>query len=136
MFNHLNAVKPLLTRETGISPENVKSHSFYCCFNSKGLRSESRRRFAVGQIEILWSIVPIVFGKFTFFWHTTSEQCRITIYKGQRLKKDSVLDMRTHFKPTETFFRTCHPALGAKKGFVKDEALKLLRTNHVFRQNI
>ena len=48
------------------------------------------------------------------------------------LYKESVLNMRTHFKPTETFhytfFTSCHP-LGVKKGFVKGEALGLLRTN-------
>ena len=42
---------------------------------------------------------------------------------------ESILDMRTHFKPTETFqytfFTMCHPP-GAKKGFVKGEALRLL----------
>ena len=50
--------------------------------------------------------------------------------------------MRTHFKPTETFqytfFTTCHPP-GAKKGFVKGEALRLLRTNSsikTFEENI
>ena len=52
-------------------------------------------------------------------------------YKGQRFYKESVLDMRTHFKPTETFqytfFTSCHP-LGVKNGFVKGEALRLLRT--------
>ena len=64
------------------------------------------------------------------------------ISKGQRFNKESVLDMRTHFKPTETFqytfFTTCHPP-GAKKGFVKGEALRLLRTNSsnkTFAQNI
>ena len=40
--------------------------------------------------------------------------------------------MRTHFKPTETFqythFGSCHPQ-GVKKGFIKGEALRLLRTN-------
>ena len=40
--------------------------------------------------------------------------------------------MKTHFKPTETlkytFFTTCHPP-GSKKGFVKGEARRLLRTN-------
>ena len=40
--------------------------------------------------------------------------------------------MRTHYKPTETFqytnYDSCHPA-GVKKGFVKGEALRLLRTN-------
>ena len=51
-----------------------------------------------------------------------------TIYKGQRFYKESVLDMRTHFKPTETFqytsfFTSCHPP-GVKKGFVKGEALR------------
>ena len=50
--------------------------------------------------------------------------------------------MRTHFKPTETFqytfFTTCDPP-GAKKGFVKGEALRLLRTNSsikTFQENI
>ena len=55
-----------------------------------------------------------------------------TIYNGQSFYKESVLDMRTHFKPTETFqytfFTPCHPP-GVKKGFVKGEALRLLRTN-------
>ena len=65
-----------------------------------------------------------------------------TIYKGERFNKESVLNMRTHFKPTETFqytfFTTCHPP-GAKKGFVKGEALRLLRTNSsikTFEENI
>ena len=65
-----------------------------------------------------------------------------TIYKGERFNKESVLDMRTHFKPTETFqytfLTTCHPP-GAKKGFVKGEALRLLRTNSsikTFEENI
>ena len=55
-----------------------------------------------------------------------------TIYKDQRFYKVSVLDMRTHFKPTETFqysfFTSCHPP-GVKKGFIKGEGLRLLRTN-------
>ena len=40
--------------------------------------------------------------------------------------------MRTHFKPTEAFqythFKSCHPQ-GNKKGFIKGEALRLIRTN-------
>ena len=41
--------------------------------------------------------------------------------------------MRTHFKPTETFqythfIKSCHPQ-GNKKGFIKGEALRLLRRN-------
>ena len=59
-----------------------------------------------------------------------------TIYKGERFNKEQVLDMRTHFKLTETFqytfFTTCHPP-GAKKGFVKGEALRLLRTNSLIK---
>ena len=43
-----------------------------------------------------------------------------------------MLDVRTHFKPTETFqythFSTCRPS-GVKTGFIKGEALRLLRTN-------
>jgi len=42
-----------------------------------------------------------------------------------------MLDVRTHFKPTETFhythFSTCRPS-EVKKGFIKREALRLLRT--------
>ena len=42
-----------------------------------------------------------------------------TIYEGKRFSRESVLDMRTHFKPTEiyqyTFSTRCH-ALGPKKG--------------------
>ena len=50
--------------------------------------------------------------------------------------------MRTHFKPKETFqhtfFTTCHPQ-GPKKGFVKGETLRILRTNSsnkTFEENI
>ena len=67
-----------------------------------------------------------------------------TIYKGQRFHKESVLDTRMHFKPTETFhytfFTTCHPpGSQAKKDFVKGEALRLHRTNssnRTFEENI
>ena len=55
-----------------------------------------------------------------------------TIHKGERFLKYSILDVRTHFKPTETFqythFTSSHPP-GVKKGFIKGEALRLLRTN-------
>ena len=54
------------------------------------------------------------------------------IYKGARFETTSVLDVRTHFKPTETFqytrFSFCHPP-GVRRRFVKGEALRLLRTN-------
>ena len=64
------------------------------------------------------------------------------IYKGARFEKESILDTRTYFKPTETFqytpFKSCHPP-GVKKGFVKGEGLRLLRTNsseEIFVENI
>ena len=55
-----------------------------------------------------------------------------TVYKGEGFRNELVLDVRTHFKPTQTFqcthFSTCHPP-GVKRGFIKGEALRLLRTN-------
>ena len=64
------------------------------------------------------------------------------VYKGDRFNKESFLDVRTHFKPTETFqyknFYSCHPP-GVTKGFIKVEALRLLRTNSsqlIFEENI
>ena len=57
----------------------------------------------------------------------------ICVYKGDRFKKHSNIDVRTHFKPTETFqythFDSCHLP-GVRKGFLKGEALRLLRTNY------
>ena len=64
------------------------------------------------------------------------------IYKRERFKTESILDVRTLFKPTETFqfthFSSCHPQ-GVNKGFIKGEALRLLRTNSsekTFEENI
>ena len=55
-----------------------------------------------------------------------------TVFKGERFNKQAILDIRTQFKPTETFqythFFSCHLP-GVRKGFIKGEALKLLRTN-------
>jgi len=54
------------------------------------------------------------------------------VYKGERFQKDAILDIKTHYKPTETFqythYTSCHPP-GVKRGFIKGEAIKLLRTN-------
>ena len=54
------------------------------------------------------------------------------VFKGERFTSESILDVKTHFKPTETFqythFSSCHPP-GVKKGLIKGEALRLLRTN-------
>ena len=42
------------------------------------------------------------------------------------------MEIKTHYKPTETFqfthFASCHPP-GVKYGFIKGEAMRLLRTN-------
>ena len=67
------------------------------------------------------------------------------IYKGDRFKSESSLDVRTHLKPTEAYqymmymqFSSCHSP-GVKKGFIKGEALRLLRTNsskRTFEENI
>ena len=55
------------------------------------------------------------------------------VYKGDRLKTESILDERTHFKATETFqytnFYSCHPPGVTNSDFIKGEALRLLRTN-------
>ena len=55
-----------------------------------------------------------------------------SVYKGLWFNTVSILDVKTHFKPTETFhyteFTSCHPP-GVKKGFIKEEALRLLRAN-------
>ena len=54
------------------------------------------------------------------------------VYKGTRFKEKSILDAKTHFKQMETFlhthFTSCHPP-SVKKGFVKGEALRILRKN-------
>ena len=65
-----------------------------------------------------------------------------TIFKGERFHNDHILDIRTHVKSTETFqytyFTSCHTS-GVGKGFIKGEAIRLLRTNspeHTFKDNI
>ena len=54
------------------------------------------------------------------------------LHKGVRFDKESILDVQTLYKPTETFqytnFYSCHPP-GVEKGFIKGEVLRLLRTN-------
>ena len=65
-----------------------------------------------------------------------------TIFKGERFHNDHILDIRTHYKSTETFqytYFTSFHAPGVGKGFIKGEALRLLRTNsseHTFKDNI
>ena len=67
------------------------------------------------------------------------------IYKGTRFHEKSVLDVKTHFKNTETFqythYASCHPP-SVKKAFVKGEAFRtfrILQTNSsetTFEDNI
>jgi len=52
--------------------------------------------------------------------------------KWSHFIEKSILDIKTHYKPTETFqythFTSCHPP-GIRRGFIKREAIRLLRTN-------
>ena len=62
------------------------------------------------------------------------------VYKGKHFQNQSILDIKTHFKPTETFqytrFSSSHPP-GVKKGFVKGETVKTSATfTHYFFKNI
>ena len=47
------------------------------------------------------------------------------VFKGPRFSTLKFLDVRTHFKPTETFqythFSCCHP-INTKRGFIKGES--------------
>ena len=54
-------------------------------------------------------------------------------FNSAKFNKYFILDVRTHFKPTETFQCinaqiSCHPP-GITRGFIEGEVLRLLRTN-------
>ena len=53
-------------------------------------------------------------------------------YWERRFHNPGILDIRTHFKPTKTsqytHFSSCNPH-GVRKGLIKGETLRLLRTN-------
>ena len=55
-----------------------------------------------------------------------------SVYKGERFPNESILDIKMHFKPAETFqythFSSSHPP-GVNKGFIEGKALRLLWTN-------
>ena len=55
------------------------------------------------------------------------------VVKRERFTNESILDIKTQYKPTETFqythFNSCHPP-GVKNGFIKGEAIRLIRTNY------
>ena len=102
----------------------------------------------IKDILSLWNI-PMeevsIFVNFANSFHSTIKfTCEMSseravfldteVFKGPRLSSLRILDSQTHFKPPETFqythFSSCHP-FNAKKGFIKGEALRLLRTNSV-----
>ena len=65
------------------------------------------------------------------------------VYKGNRFKNTSILDVQTYYKATKniswhTHFSSCHPP-GVSKGFIKGKTLRLLWTNSsetTFNENI
>ena len=70
-----------------------------------------------------------------FTWTISTDSVEfldIRIYKGSRFRETSILDVQTHFKPTNTFqylhFSSSHPK-GVFKGLVKGEAIPFLRSN-------
>ena len=54
----------------------------------------------------------------TIKFNAEVSQLETAVYKGERFEEESILDVRTHYKPTETFqytnYNSCHPA-GVKK---------------------
>ena len=79
-----------------------------------------------------------------YSWNFNTETTFLdtVVCKGERFRGQSILNIKKHFKPTETFqythFSSTHLP-GVKKGFVKGEALRLLRTNSSrtrFEENI
>ena len=107
------------------------------------------KRF-VDDIFSLWDISTKEVYKFVDFVNTChptnikftceiSSECTVfldtEVFKGPRISTHKILNLQTHFKPTESFqythFSSCHPS-DCKKG--RGEALRLLRTNSV-REN-
>ena len=89
---------------------------------------------------ILYHVTASCKGPIKFTCEMSSERAVFLdteVFKGPRLSTHKILDLQTHFKPTETFqythFSSCHP-LNCKKAFIKGVALRLLRT-HSVREN-
>ena len=61
------------------------------------------------------------------------------IFKGERFRNESILDIHTHYKPTETFqythFTWSHP-LGVKRAFIKGEAPGFAQKIEIFFQGL
>ena len=95
----------------------------------------------IDDIFSLWNIHITEVSDFVnfanSFHHTIKFTCEMSseravfldteVFKGPRLSTLKILDLQTHFKPTETFqythFSSCHP-FNSKKGFIKGEALR------------
>ena len=57
---------------------------------------------------------------------------QVYVYKGERFRNESILDVRTHHKPTETFqytnFHSCHPP-GVKKRIYQRRSVQNSQNN-------
>ena len=101
------------------------------------------KRF-IDDIFSLWNIPNIEVSEFVNFANSFHQSIKFTceravflnteVFKGPRHSTHKILALQTHFKSTETFqythFSSCH-LFNSKKGFIKREALRLLRTNTV-----
>ena len=90
------------------------------------------KRF-IDDIFSVWTSPKAGINNFVEFANSFHTTIKFTPFcQGPRFIIDKILDVQIHFKPTETFqythFSSCHP-LSVKKGFVKGEALRLLRIN-------
>ena len=70
-----------------------------------------------------------------FTWSISDTQIQfldLNIHKGQRFSQTNLLDLKTYFKPTNTFqylhFASSHPR-SVYKGLVKGEVIRFLRSN-------
>ena len=70
-----------------------------------------------------------------FTWSISDTQIQfldLNIHKGQRFSQTNLLDLKSYFKPTNTFqylhFASSHPR-SVYKGLVKEEAIRFLRSN-------
>ena len=79
--------------------------------------------------EFHFFIIITFLGRKTNQWSNRDPSLK---NQSKRFQNEAILDVKTHYKPTETFqythYSSCHPP-GVKKGFIKGEAIRLLRTN-------
>ena len=111
---------------------NCREHQSGRCFRKYFYgwgrnRDIKLKRFKTARLETIrwWDLLPLGVDQrrdYTVHWlpeqankhhqaikftatvfKTETKFLDITVYKGERFKTESMLDMRTHFKPTETF---------------------------------